>query len=224
MCFKNPIKNFFLIALVAVLLVLYVNLLTWDSNQKKESNSTSFEGTDIPNSSIATSSSFEGTDIPNSSIATSSSFMTTSISTFAITSLSQSLNEIKTNRYSNQVDKKFKIHYEYLLIHYWPMSNLSDVVGGANFVRGERYYFEENRFGSVNSFMCFFNKGYLKFPEVIYFSFNFTVTFWFYYTKLLGPEQIFRFGNQEKGDIFGCFVRYYFEIECFHKIDNNDNN
>jgi hypothetical protein len=44
------------------------------------------------------------------------------------------------------------------------MSNLSDVIGGANLFGGENYSFVQDRFGTPNS-AIYFNKGFLQVPK-----------------------------------------------------------
>ncbi len=46
------------------------------------------------------------------------------------------------------------------LINYWPMNNLSDIVGGANLFEGFSYSFALDRFCLPN-FAIHFNQGYL---------------------------------------------------------------
>jgi hypothetical protein len=86
-----------------------------------------------------------------------------------------------------------------LLINYWPMSNLSDVVGGANLYGGSNYSFASDRFGSPNS-AIYFNKGYLQVPEGVYFSGDFTVSVWIYLKSYQPWWRIFDFGNGEAID------------------------
>ena len=59
------------------------------------------------------------------------------------------------------------------------MSNLSDVVGGANLYGGTSYSFSYDRFCSPNS-AIYFNSGYLQVPQGVYFSGDFTVIAWIY--------------------------------------------
>ena len=55
-----------------------------------------------------------------------------------------------------------------LLINYWSMSNLTDLISGANLFGGGNYSFVSDRFGSPNS-AIYFNQGFLFF----YFFVNF---------------------------------------------------
>jgi hypothetical protein len=73
------------------------------------------------------------------------------------------------------------------------MSNLSDVVGGANMYNGINYNFDYDRFCKAYSAIRF-SSGYLQVPPGIYFSGDFTITAWIY----LLPQQssrIIDFGN-----------------------------
>ena len=74
------------------------------------------------------------------------------------------------------------------------MSNLSDVVGGANLFGGSKYSFVPDRFCSPNS-AIFFNNGYLQVPPGVYFSGDFTVTAWINIKSYQSYSRIFEFGN-----------------------------
>jgi hypothetical protein len=74
------------------------------------------------------------------------------------------------------------------------MSNLSDVIGGANLFGGSSYSFVPDRFGSPNS-AIYFNKGHLQVPSGVYFSGDFTVTAWIYLKSYQYWSRIFDFGN-----------------------------
>jgi hypothetical protein len=78
------------------------------------------------------------------------------------------------------------------------MSNLSDVVGGANLYGGENYSFVPDRFGSQNS-AIYFNQGYLQVPSGNYFSGDFTFTAWIYLKTNQPWLKIFDFGNNGDG-------------------------
>jgi len=80
------------------------------------------------------------------------------------------------------------------LINYWPMNNLSDIVGGANLFEGFSYSFALDRFCLPN-FAIHFNQGYLQIPEGVYFSGNFTVTAWIYLKSYQNNAKIFDFAN-----------------------------
>jgi hypothetical protein len=82
------------------------------------------------------------------------------------------------------------------------MSNLSDVVGGANLYGGSNYSFASDRFGSPNS-AIYFNKGYLQVPEGVYFKGDFTFTAWIYLKSYQSWARIFEFGNGAGNDNVG---------------------
>jgi hypothetical protein len=90
------------------------------------------------------------------------------------------------------------------------MSNLSDVVGGANLYGGSSYSFTFDRFCSANS-AIYFNKGYLQVPEGVYFSGDFTVTAWIYLKSYQYYSRIFDFGNGPNNDnvLLGMFGATY---------------
>jgi hypothetical protein len=79
------------------------------------------------------------------------------------------------------------------------MSNLSDVVGGANLFGGVNYSFVPDRFCSPNS-AIYFNKGYLEVPSDVYFSGDFTMTAWIYLKSYQSNSRIFDFGNGQDSD------------------------
>ena len=85
------------------------------------------------------------------------------------------------------------------LINYWPMSNLSDVVGGVNLFGGSNYSFTYDRFCSANS-AIYFNSGYLQVPAGVYFSGDFTVTAWIFLKSYQSNSRIFDFGNGRAND------------------------
>jgi hypothetical protein len=79
------------------------------------------------------------------------------------------------------------------------MSNLSDVVGGADLFGGTSYSFVPDRFCSPNS-AIYFNKGYLQVPAGVYFSGDFTFTAWVYLKSYQPWSRIFDFGNGSPSD------------------------
>jgi hypothetical protein len=79
------------------------------------------------------------------------------------------------------------------------MSNLSDVVGGANLFAGSSYSFTNDRFCSPNS-AIYFNRGYLQVPTGVYFSGDFTFTAWIYLKSYQSWSRIFDFGNGPVSD------------------------
>jgi hypothetical protein len=86
------------------------------------------------------------------------------------------------------------------------MSNLSDVVGGANLFGGSSYSFVPDKFCSSNS-AIYFKLGYLQVPAGVYFSGDFTVTAWIYLKFYQYDAQIFDFGNGQTSDnvLLGMF-------------------
>jgi hypothetical protein len=78
------------------------------------------------------------------------------------------------------------------------MSNLSDVVGGANLFGGGNYSFVSDRFGSPNS-AIYFNQGFLQVREGVYFSGDFTFTAWIYLKSYQTWSKMFDFGNSGDG-------------------------
>ena len=74
------------------------------------------------------------------------------------------------------------------------MSNLTDVVGGANMYGGSSYSFTYDRFCNAYS-AIYFNVGYLQAPAGVYFSGNFTITVWAYFLSHQLCSRIIDFGN-----------------------------
>jgi len=91
--------------------------------------------------------------------------------------------------------------YKYLTVaykciipsNYWPMSDLKDVVGGANLYGGSSYSFTYDRICSPNS-AIYFNNGYLQVPPGVYFSGNFTFIAWIYLKSYQAYSRVFDFG------------------------------
>jgi len=79
------------------------------------------------------------------------------------------------------------------------MSNLVDVVSGANLFGGVSYSFVPDRFCSPNS-AIYFNKGYLQIPEGVYFPGDFTLTAWIYLKSYQFNSRIFDFGSLQTSD------------------------
>jgi hypothetical protein len=105
---------------------------------------------------------------------------------------------------SNEIMNEYQLNYNkgiinYCLSNYWPMSNLSDVVGGANLFGGVNYSFVPDRFCSPNS-AIYFNQGYLQVPNGVYFSGDFTFTAWIYLKSYQSWARIFDFGNGPESD------------------------
>ena len=74
------------------------------------------------------------------------------------------------------------------------MSNLSDVVGGANILSGVNYSFVSGRFNSPNS-SIYLNQGYVQIPPGVYFRGDFTVIVWIQFKSIQTWARIFDFGN-----------------------------
>jgi hypothetical protein len=96
------------------------------------------------------------------------------------------------------------------------MSNLSDVVGGANLFGGLSYSFVPDRLCSAKS-AIYFNRGYLQVPEGVYFSGDFTFTAWIYLKSYQFNSRIFDFGNGQESDnvvlaMFGTTSQIYVKI------------
>jgi hypothetical protein len=106
----------------------------------------------------------------------------------------------------------------YCARNYWPMSNVSDLVGAANLFGGENYSFVPDRFCSPNS-AIYFNKGYLQVPEGVYFSGDFTVTAWIYLKSYQSNSRIFDFGNVTSYNVFLAMVDKTSQIEGSTIID-----
>jgi hypothetical protein len=102
------------------------------------------------------------------------------------------------------------------LMNHWPMNNLNDIVSNANLFDGTGYSFVPDRFGVANS-TIYFNKGFLKVPEGIYFNGDFTITAWINVKSLGTYFRILDFGNGQYNDnvLLGFFensARIYGEI------------
>ena len=100
------------------------------------------------------------------------------------------------------------------------MSNLSDVVGGADLFGGSSYSFVSDRFCTKNS-AIYFNKSYLQAPNGIYFSGDFTVTAWIYLKTYQSFSKFFDFGNgQESNNVFLAMIETSPKICGFTLIDS----
>jgi hypothetical protein len=86
-----------------------------------------------------------------------------------------------------------------LLINYWSMKDLNDLIGEASLYGGSSYSFVPDRFGSDNS-AIYFNQGYLQVPAGVYFSGDFTVTAWIYLKSYQYYSRIIDFGNEPNND------------------------
>ena len=83
-------------------------------------------------------------------------------------------------------------------MNYWPMSNLTDIVGGNDLFGGASYSFVSDRFCSPNS-AIYFDQGYLQVSSGVYFSGNFTITAWMIYFSSQSFS-LFDFGNGQSSD------------------------
>ncbi len=88
------------------------------------------------------------------------------------------------------------------LINYWPMNNLSDIIGGANLFGGSSYSFVPDRLCSPNA-AIYFNQGYLQIPSGVYIAGDFTATVWIYLKSYQFQSRIFEFGNGPHSDNVG---------------------
>ncbi len=86
------------------------------------------------------------------------------------------------------------LFFKAVLKNYWPMSDLNDVVGGANLYGGSSYSFTYNRFCSPNS-AIYFNNGYLQVPPGLYFTGDFSVVIWIYVLSFVSNTRIIDFSN-----------------------------
>ena len=84
-------------------------------------------------------------------------------------------------------------------MNYWPMSNLSDVIGGANLYGGTNYAYTYDRFCNVNQ-AVYLNSGYFQVPSGVYFSGDFTITAWINLKSLQQYSRIIDFGNGAPSD------------------------
>ncbi len=83
------------------------------------------------------------------------------------------------------------------------MSNLSDVVGKADFLNGANYSFVPNRFCNPNS-AIYLNFGYLQAPTNVYFSGDFTITGWvnLIYSRQWTLSDILNFANGQSNFVY----------------------
>ncbi len=79
------------------------------------------------------------------------------------------------------------------------MSNLTDIVGGANMSGGSNYSFTYDRFCNAYS-AIYFNVGFLQVPSGVYFSGDFTITTWIYLLAYESYSRIIDFGNGGPSD------------------------
>ena len=110
------------------------------------------------------------------------------------------------------------------LINYWPMSDLTDIVSGANLYNGKNYSFKADRFGNPNS-AIYFQNGYLQAPPGVYFRGDFTFTAWINIQSYQRWSRIIDFGNGNPSDNIvlnfgksGVYIRT--EIYCSNAETN----
>lgn len=80
------------------------------------------------------------------------------------------------------------------LLNYWPMNNLSDIVGEKDLFEGVNYLFTNDRFNNANS-SIHFNDGFLKVPTGCYFSGDFSVVAWVKLNSNNPYQRLFDFAN-----------------------------
>lgn len=106
------------------------------------------------------------------------------------------------------------------MTNYWPMSNLSDVVNGANLFNGSNYTFVADRFCSPKS-AIYFKKGFLQVPPGVYFFRDFTFTAWANINSFVDGSRIIEFCNGKNDDcialgLFGATrPRFNFEFNKY---------
>jgi len=101
------------------------------------------------------------------------------------------------------------------------MSNLSDVIGGANLFGGGNYSFVPDRFGTPNS-AIYFNSGFLQVPDGVYFSGDFTFTGWIYLKSYQSWSRLFDFGNGPAND--NVFLSMFKTTSQLHGCSFNRSN
>jgi len=123
-----------------------------------------------------------------------------------------------------------------VLINYWPMNNLSDIVGGANLYGGANYSFTTDRFCSPNSAIYFNSSSYLlsgsyyrnttaylQVPSGVYFSGDFTVTAWIYLISYQYYETIFDFTINNGSVTDNVNLKLQHDYKIFGTIRNGTN-
>jgi hypothetical protein len=86
------------------------------------------------------------------------------------------------------------------------MSNLSDIVGGADLYNGANYSYATDRLNNLNS-SVYFNSGFLNIPSGVYFTGDFTITAWIQIKSRKRYARIVEFGNgafSNNSIYFGC--------------------
>lgn len=89
-------------------------------------------------------------------------------------------------------------------MNYWPMDNLSDVIGNAKLFGGGNYSFVFDRFNNPNS-AIYFNNGFLEVPQGTYFNSDLSITAWLKLKSYQYYSRIIDFGNGKGIDnvVFG---------------------
>jgi hypothetical protein len=103
------------------------------------------------------------------------------------------------------------------------MSNLTDIVSGANLYNGKNYSFKADRFGNPKS-AIYFQNGYLQAPSGVYFRGDFTFTAWINIQSYQAYSRIIDFGNGGPSDnvflFFNDTTPYIGEAICSGTICN----
>ncbi len=100
------------------------------------------------------------------------------------------------------------------LLNYWPMSNFTDVVGGASLsISTSKYSFAYNQLCSSNA-AIYFTNGTMNFPTGIYISGDFTLIYWLYvYPFGTTYQSLTYFGFTSNSYIFtGINVNQYLQL------------
>ena len=87
-----------------------------------------------------------------------------------------------------------------VLIDYWPMSNMSDVIGGNDFYGGSQFSYTADRFNNSNS-AIYFNNGNFQVPSGFYFSGDFTFITWINFPSFTnGWSSVFGFSQSNQAN------------------------
>ena len=104
------------------------------------------------------------------------------------------MDDLKIFSGSLQPEEVYSDYTKAQLINHWPMSNLSDIIGGADLFNGTNYEFTNDRFSNPGSSILF-NNGYLTIPPNVYFNGDFSITLWVKFKSFQKNAKIFNFGN-----------------------------
>ena len=86
------------------------------------------------------------------------------------------------------------------LTNWWPFNNdLKDAITGQSLSNGASFSFTTDRLNTVNS-AIYFNNGYLKAPNGVYFNGDFTVSLWIKVRSATGYNRVIDFGNGPDSD------------------------